>query len=379
MLNYSDPKQVTEKRPEIRYPEFRKQWAICEEWFCFAQEKRLELKAAKRRCMDSKCDTRGHRSDQRRIHCLQENFEFLVKLDGSPENEPSQKFLAQFSEIMTLEKSWFDSLEFSYEPTSPFVYPVYKDYTSTFKSKSTDVEAIKQYKQGMRDFGGKFEKLACNAVYQFCTYLAPAYRIQSDLEVDEAEKGLLDLYEFLGLDGNVDPSAGIEEIVQETVRKPSDTSDFKKRMRHSEIVDAESAPTSTDSIEAKLRQEIDKYEKMKINDTNTLDFWYANRERLPILHSIALELLIISASSHNSERVYSICCRIVTKIRRNCNLKFLLDQVRLKVQLNFMERFGITVNTNFTATGVEPEEVLDDHEQQVLNELDGMVAEFDLF
>ena len=111
----------------------------------------------------------------------------------------------------------------------------------------------------------------------------------------------------------------------------SDSEDFFDCLKNAqniiEIPDGNNNQVDNDRITQVCLQELNSYKQCKllqiyniIDGKKTINcplkkFWYTNKERFPILYSMALKYMCVPATSAPSERVFSVASKILTKFR----------------------------------------------------------------
>ena len=120
----------------------------------------------------------------------------------------------------------------------------------------------------------------------------------------------------------------------------SSTSPASKRLKNHSFADfrnKKGALNSFNSDQSAATKELDRqirvYENMDIDDdydNNPFTFWYQYEADLPLLSKIAKSVLVIPASSAESERHFSIAGQIVTELRSSPDPDYLEALVVLK-------------------------------------------------
>ena len=274
----------------------------------------------------------------------------LATLEDSPDEALDRKDLSQMTDFLTKIKGYHDILEFGTRPTGCYVKCVHEDFEAALKPKKSDTKVLAQYKKLLKSYFGKFEKNATKPVYTLSSFIAPSLKHHALKEnsIEDMKVLALEWWEILNL-GPDDENKVRSGITQVQPEKPAKTdaeklvNKFSKIENSGPIKETDSSPT-----ELLLRHEIDQYLSMEVRHENPLDFWYEVRHQLPLLHDLATNILVLGATSHNSERTYSDCGKIVTPMRRTAKIQFLLDQVRVKSMIVFFKKYGFHLKTSET-------------------------------
>ena len=107
--------------------------------------------------------------------------------------------------------------------------------------------------------------------------------------------------------------------VVEPVKKQTDADIFKSKFAK---LGPQKSQSKTTPLEHRVKQEVNRYLKIKPANLDTLQFWSDLRNDLPTLHDLAIHVLLAPATCLNSDRTYSVATRIVSKFRRNANVEW---------------------------------------------------------
>ena len=231
--------------------------------------------------------------------------------------------LNQIVELMRPFSLIFDKLEMANEPTLQNVVPSYYRMVKDVQADPADHKVIDELKSEIRLCLDEKFLPSILQIHWVATYLDPSFRSlffvsdRSYLETQRKEirKGLHILASDL-IDNSDDFS---------TSQLHSDKSPPTKRLKDDPFADFRNQAITKDPLISgqkaliiELDRQIQMYENMDIEhdyDKNPFSFWFKHKHDLSLLAKISKSVLVIPASSAESERHFSIAGQIVTELR----------------------------------------------------------------
>ena len=232
--------------------------------------------------------------------------------------------LNEIVQLMSPFSMIFDKLEMANHPTLQNVVPSYYRMMNDVQASTSDHKVIDVLKAEIRSCLDEKYFSSILQIHWVATYLDPSFKsffFVSDfsyveIQKKEIRKGLHILAADL-----IHHSDSNTLSTQVTL----DQSPPSKRMKNDPFADfrnrttTKNPPTSSKkALAVELDRQIQTYDSMQINDdydNNPFTFWYQHKADLSLLAKIAKSVLIIPASSAESERHFSIAGQIVTELR----------------------------------------------------------------
>lgn len=225
------------------------------------------------------------------------------------------QLMGQFSMI-------FDKLEMACIPTLQNVVPSYYRMVEYTQVSANDHIIIKQLKDQLRCCLEEKYLASILQLHWVATYLDPSFksfffvsdRSYIDQQKKEIRKGLHVLLADLVQNLNVvySPEYVTDDSPPSKRIKDDPFSGFRqKRLIHRSSEDNE-------NLTVELNRQVQIYEGMAVDpdyDNNPFTFWRRHKDDLSLLAKISRSVLVIPASSAESERHFSIAGRIVTELR----------------------------------------------------------------
>ncbi|CAF4039817.1 unnamed protein product, partial [Rotaria magnacalcarata] len=218
----------------------------------------------------------------------------------------------------------FDQLEMANQPTLQNVVPSYYRMMNDTQADANDHKIIKELKSEIRYCLDEKYLPSILQIHWVATYLDPSFKsffFVSDhsylaTQKKEVRKGL-----------HILASDIIQQFDSYSSQSQhlSSTSPSAKRFKNDPFADfrnRKSTPKSsindTNALTKELDRQIQLYDSMEIDDgydNNPFTFWYSHKGDLSLLAKIAKSVLVIPASSAESERHFSMAGQIVTEHR----------------------------------------------------------------
>ncbi|CAF4973187.1 unnamed protein product [Rotaria sp. Silwood1] len=212
-----------------------------------------------------------------------------------------------------------DKLEMANQPTLQNVVPSYYRMMNDTQINANDHKIIKELKSEIR----------------YCLdekYLPPILQIhwvdRSYLETqkNEVRKGLHILASNIIQQFDSSHSSQSQHV---SSTSPSTSSKHIKNDPFADFRTKKSTQKSsihdTNTFAKELDQQIQIYENMEVDDgydNNPFTFWYSHKDDLSLLAKIAKSVLVIPASSAESERHFSMAGQIVTELRSSLDPEY---------------------------------------------------------
>lgn len=218
-------------------------------------------------------------------------------------NAINRSLLEKVISLLEPLKSTFDILESSENPTIQRVLPRLQKMKLQFSPNQNDDTLILQVKESF--LKGITEKYVPNDIHYVATLLTPSYK-----KFNFSENAISDMSRAKTLLKKLYSEMNTTE--EDTNKIESPKSKYTKIDSDEDESDAEISPVSS------FDDEFDAYIKCP-KDQDIISFWIKNNTKLPILSKIALQVLVIPASSSLSERIFSVSGYINDK--RKCSMK----------------------------------------------------------
>ncbi|CAF4762223.1 unnamed protein product [Rotaria sp. Silwood2] len=219
----------------------------------------------------------------------------------------------------------FDKLEAANQPTFQNVVPSYYRMINDVQPKSNDHKIIIDLKSEIRYSLDEKYLSSILQLHWIGTYLDPSFksfffvsdRLYLETQKTEVNKGLhilaADIIQNSDTSASSQLKASSEKPLPSKRLKDDPFSDFRNRKTNqsTSFVDQH-------ALTIELDRQIQIYDSMEINDdydNNPFSFWNEHKDDLWILARIAKSVLVIPASSAESERHFSSAGQIVTEIR----------------------------------------------------------------
>ncbi|CAF1661599.1 unnamed protein product, partial [Rotaria magnacalcarata] len=219
----------------------------------------------------------------------------------------------------------FDKLEMADQPTLQNVVPSYYRMMNDAQVNTNDYKIINELKTEIRICLDEKYLPSILALHWIVTYLDPSFKsfffvldpALLGIQKKEVRKGL----HILASDiiHHFDTSRSLQHLSDNAPRSPS------KRIKNDPFADFRSGRTTQNqsifdqtALAKELDRQIQLYDTMEIDhdyDNNPFTFWHSHKGDLSILSKISKSLLVIPASSAESERHFSIAGQIVDELR----------------------------------------------------------------
>ncbi|CAM4779841.1 unnamed protein product [Rotaria magnacalcarata] len=219
----------------------------------------------------------------------------------------------------------FDKLEMADQSTLQNVVPSYYRMMNDAQVNTNDHKIINELKTEIRICLDEKYLPSILALHWIVTYLDPSFKsfffvldpALLGIQKKEVRKGL----HILASDiiHHFDTSRSLQHLSDDAPRSPS------KRIKNDPFADFRSGRTTQNqsifdqtALAKELDRQIQLYDTMEIDhdyDNNPFTFWHSHKGDLSILSKISKSLLVIPASSAESERHFSIAGQIVDELR----------------------------------------------------------------
>ncbi|CAF1305811.1 unnamed protein product [Rotaria sordida] len=246
--------------------------------------------------------------------------------------------LNEIAKLMRPFSMIFDKLEMADQPTLQNVMPSYYRMLNDVQVNTNDHKIINELKSEIRSCLDEKYLPSILQIHWISTYLDPSLKSfffisdSSYLEIQKKQvrKGLHIL---------------ASDIVHHSNNHPSSQDSFhnsppSKRMKDDPFADFRNKRTTQNTSicdQSALKKELDRqiqiYDSMEIDnnyDNNPFTFWRNHKDDLSFLAQIAKSVLVIPASSVESERHFSIAGQIVTELRSSLDPNYVEALVVLK-------------------------------------------------
>ncbi|CAF1541719.1 unnamed protein product, partial [Rotaria sordida] len=232
----------------------------------------------------------------------------------------NQNLLKNIVDLMKRFSGIFDQLEFCNQPTLQNVVPSYYAMVDFVRLNSHDRPEIKILKEQIQIALESKYWTSIMQIHWIATFLDPSFRDLSFVN-DKAYR----LKQIKCIENGLYSMA--DDLKLEDVRKDNNTSESSKNERISGFDDhdpfsnfrTQKRLTTHDSIQELLAAELIDYKTISAyagdQRQQILTFWKHNERRLPVLSIIAKRILVIQASSAESERHFSAGGAIVNEKR----------------------------------------------------------------